>query len=310
MKWSFVYMGGGRDLAQVVEGDGPGAPALHLLEVVAALHVPHEDQALQGLDVRPRGDHIDGDGNARMVVVAELGEDRLRIFVGQIGHLLAEGVSFPELLPDDLDDVVGMAVGLGKDEGLGHLFSLGEDLRPVFLVGLDDRADLVGIHHLFVQRFGRIGDILVQLLPALLAGELLPDIDVFALPDDGALLRDLGFDQIDVVADVDPVGDGLFVGVFADDVLVEKAEGPLIRRGREADQEGVEIFEDLFPEVVDAAVAFVDDDEIEEFDGELRVVNDGQGLALAPNRSRRDGFLRPLPPAPRLSEWNRGAGSC
>ena len=147
---------------------------------------------------------------------------------------------------------------------------------------LDDRADLVGIHHLIVQPLGRIGHIFVQLLPAFLAGELFPDIDVFALPDDGALLRDLCFDQIDVVADVDPVGHGLFVGVFADDILVEKAEGPLIRRGRESDEKGVEVFEDLLPEVVDAAVAFVDDDEIEEFDGEFRVVNHGQGLALAP----------------------------
>jgi hypothetical protein len=37
----------------------------------AALHVAHEEQALQRLDVGAGGDHVHGDGDARVVAVAE-----------------------------------------------------------------------------------------------------------------------------------------------------------------------------------------------------------------------------------------------
>jgi len=72
------------------------------------------------------------------------------------------------------------------------------------------------------------------------------------------------------------------MGIFADDILVEKAEGPLIRRGRESNEKGVEIFQYLFPEVVNAAVAFIDHDEIEKLYRKFGVVHHGQGFALAP----------------------------
>ena len=87
--------------------------------------------------------------------------------------------------------------------------------------------------------------------------------------DGDAFLGDFGFDPIDVVADVHAIGDGLDVGVFGDEVLVEEAEGGLAGSGGEADEEGVEVFEDLPPQVVDGAVAFVDDDEVEGLDGDL-----------------------------------------
>ena len=49
-----------------------------------------------------------------------------------------------ELLADDLDDVLGVAVVLGEDEGLGHLGAAGEDVgeQPV-AERLDDEPDLV-----------------------------------------------------------------------------------------------------------------------------------------------------------------------
>ena len=40
--------------------------------------------------------------------------------------------------------------------------------------------------------------------------------------------------------------------------------------GGEANEEGIEVFEHLAPEVVDGTVAFVDDDDIEFFDGDSR----------------------------------------
>ncbi len=66
--------------------------------------------------------------------------------------------------------------------------------------------------------------------------------------------------------------------VFHDEVLLEEAEGLLGRRGGEADERGVEVFEHLPPEVVDGAVALVGDDEVEFLDGESGVVFDRDGF--------------------------------
>jgi hypothetical protein len=128
-----------------------GAAAFHLLEVAAGLHVAHEEQAFERLHVGAGGDHVHGDGDARVVFVAELGEDGLGVFLVLVGDLFAEGVSFAELLADDLDDVVGVGVGLGEDEGLGDLElaigigAVGEDLRELVAEGADDGADLRGL---------------------------------------------------------------------------------------------------------------------------------------------------------------------
>ena len=56
--------------------------------------------------------------------------------------------------------------------------------------------------------------------------------------------------------------------VFHDQVLVEEADRLLAGRGRQADEVGVEIVQHLPPDGVDGAVALVDDDEVEEFDGQ------------------------------------------
>ncbi len=89
-----------------------------------------------------------------------------------------------------------------------------------------------------------------------------------------AALGDLGADAVDVVVDVDAVGDGLLVGVLHDQVLVEEAEGLLVGRGGQADQIGVEVLQHLPPEVVDRAVALVGDDEVEGLERDGRVVDD------------------------------------
>ena len=128
-----------------------------------------------------------------------------------------------------------------------------------------------------------IDDILIQLFPALLAGELFPAVHILAFPDIAAFFGDLRFDEIDVAAHIDAVGNGLLVGVFADHVLIEKAEGSIVGRGGEADQEGVEVVQHLFPEVVDAPVAFVDDDEVEELNGQFRVISYRHRLPFLPS---------------------------
>ena len=59
---------------------------------------------------------------------------------------------------------------------------------------------------------------------------------------------------------------------------MKKANGLFGGCGGEANEEGIEVFEHLAPEVVDGAVAFVDDDDIELFDGDAGVVADGPGF--------------------------------
>jgi len=95
------------------------------------------------------------------------------------------------------------------------------------------------------------------------------------------LLGDAGVDQVDLVADIDAVGDGFFMAVVADDVFLEEAVGAVVGRRGEADQAGVEVVEHLLPEVVDTAMAFVDEDEVEEFGRDLGVVGyGGRGFGL------------------------------
>ena len=174
-----------------------------------------------------------------------------------------------------------MAVGLGEDEGLGHFFAAGEDGRQVVAEGADDGADLVRVDDVAVELGGGVGGVFVLLFPAFFAGQALALFDLLLGGDDGALLGDAGVDEVNLVADIHAVGDGFFMAVVADDVLLEEAVGAVVGRRGEADQAGVEVVEHLLPEVVDAAVAFVDEDEVEEFGRDFGVVGDGgRGFGL------------------------------
>ena len=55
------------------------------------------------------------------------------------------------------------------------------------------------------------------------------------------------------------------MAVLADNIFIEKAKGAFVRCCGQADQKGVEVVEHLLPEVVDGAVALVDDDEVKKF---------------------------------------------
>ena len=145
-------------------------------------------------------------------------------------------------------------------------------------IGLDDGANLVGGQDAAVELSGEPFFFLVEHFEAFLFGEAVADFDGGAGFDFVALLGELGFDAVDVVAHIDLVDHGVFVGVFGDEVLPKKADGLFGGCGGEANEEGIEVFEHLAPEVVDGAVAFVDDDDIERFDGDVGVVADGPGL--------------------------------
>jgi hypothetical protein len=97
------------------------------------------------------------------------------------------------------------------------------------------------------------------------------------------LLGDLRFDAINLVADIDAIGHGPFVVIFGDEVLVEETDSLLGGRGGEADEKGVEVFQHLPPEIVNGAMTFVGDHEIERLNGNGGIVGDflGAGIGLA-----------------------------
>ena len=191
-----------------------------------------------------------------------------------------EVVALAEFLAHDLDDVFGVGIVLGEDQGLGHPGAAGKDFaEQLVAVGLDDLADLVRRDHVAVELVGIVLKIVVELFPALLARVALHDLHGITGLYLGAGLGDSGADAVDVVVDIDAVGYGHFVVVFHHQVLVEEAEGLLAGRGGEADQVGVEVLQHLRPEVVDRAVAFVGDDDVEALDRDAGVVFDGLGAS-------------------------------
>lgn len=62
----------GGDALEQFGVDDAGAAPLHLPIVAAGANVPHEQQALHGLDVRARRNHVDGDGDSRVERPTEL----------------------------------------------------------------------------------------------------------------------------------------------------------------------------------------------------------------------------------------------
>ena len=174
-----------------------------------------------------------------------------------------------------------MAVVLGEDEGLGNLGAAREDLgEEPLLERADHEPDLVFGDHVPVELVGGVGQVVVEFGVALGAGAAVPMGDEPArLALQGRpLLGDPGPDAVDVEADVHAIGHGLLVAVFHHEVAVEEADGLGGRRGGQPDQEGVEVVEHLPPEVVDGAVALIDDDEVERLDGDVLVVDDRQRL--------------------------------
>ena len=152
-------LGVGGDALQVVGLDDAHAAAFHLLEEGAGLDGAHEHDDFERLDVGAGGDHVDGDGDARHGAGAELVDEVLGLRAGgAVGDLLAEVVALAEFLAHDLDDVLGVGVVLGEDEGLGHLGAAGEDFGEQLVAeGADDGADLVRGDHVAVELVGVVG---------------------------------------------------------------------------------------------------------------------------------------------------------
>jgi len=80
------------------------------------------------------------------------------------------------------------------------------------------------------------------------------------------LLCNLRLDQVIIKADIYTVDDRLLVRIFADNILIKIPKCPVIRRCRQTDLKCVEILKDLFPQVIDTSMAFVDNDKIKKFE--------------------------------------------
>ena len=156
----------------------------------------------------------------------------------------------------------------------------GKDFRQLLLERADHEANLVLGHHVTVKLVGGVGQVVVKFLVLLALGAAIPvrHEDARLSSELGPVLGDLRFDAVHVVADVHAIDHGLLVGVVLHQIAAEEADGLRGRRGGQADQEGVEVFQHLPPDVVDAPVALIDHDEVERLDGDFRVVDDRQRL--------------------------------
>ena len=89
---------------------------------------------------------------------------------GAVGDLLAEVVALAELLAKDFDDIFGVGVVLGEDQGLGHFGAAGKDFgEELVLEGSDDGADLVRGDHVAVELVGIVGEVVIK-FPIVFAG--------------------------------------------------------------------------------------------------------------------------------------------
>lgn len=213
--------GVGRHRLQLARVDDANAAALHLLEEHAALDRPHEHDDLDRPDVGAGADHVHGDGDARLEAVAERLDQVARLGSGHlVGDLLAEVVAAAELVADDLDDVLGMAVVLGEDQRLRHLPPARKDVgEEAVTEPADDGTDLVARHHAAVELGGGVGDVVVRPFPAPLPRLPVPVLDhrVGRRLDGGALAGDPRPDVVDLEVDVDAVGDRALVVVLLPD---------------------------------------------------------------------------------------------
>src|SRR5439155_2937773 len=160
------------------------AAALHLLEEPAAANRAHEGDNFEWPDVSAGSDHVHGDSDARIVAVAEGRKKVFRLNAsidpGDLFYLLAIGrfflddhpccaspicdllgevVPLAELLAQNLNDIVGVAVVLGKDQCFGHFGAARENLREETVSkGLNDGANLVFGNYIAVELVGRIAE--------------------------------------------------------------------------------------------------------------------------------------------------------
>ena len=177
-----------------------------------------------------------------------------------------------------------MGVVLGEDERFRDLSAVrkrgGQQALPKLL---QHGANLALGHDVPVHLVGGVGEVVLQQFQAFLARQLvaLGHVGrVLAGFDGGAFFGNARLDAVNVEIHVHAVQHGLVVAILHHQILVEEAQHLAGWRGGEADQESVEVQQHLAPQIVDGAVALVDDDEVEELRRNLGVVGHRRRLAL------------------------------
>ncbi len=149
-----------RNFFQIVKTDDAGSASFHLLKVVSAFYISHKEQAFQRLHVSACGNHIYRNGNAGIIIVTELSQYRFRVFIGPIGYFFAKAVFFVKLFAYNLNNIVSVAVGFGKNQCFRYfkmtllIKAVGEHLWQMLFEGSDNQTNLVWIHDVFIQLFG------------------------------------------------------------------------------------------------------------------------------------------------------------
>ena len=87
-----------------------------------------------------------------------------------------------------------------------------------------------------------------------------------------AVLGDIRYDAVDIIANADAIGYSALVAVLHNQVLVEEAQGLLGWSGGETNDEGIEILEHLSPKMIDGAMSLVGYYEVEGFYGDGGVI--------------------------------------
>ena len=105
---------------QLFEATGAGAATFHLLVITPAFDVAHKEQHFQRPNVGAGSDHIDRNSYSRVILIAELLQHRFGILLAAVGDLLAKLVLLREFLPNDLDDIICVAVAFGKYQHFGR----------------------------------------------------------------------------------------------------------------------------------------------------------------------------------------------
>ena len=232
------------DHLQVFQFQYSGSATEHLLVVALAADIAHKDQTFQRLYICTGGDHFYRHCDARIELVSEIAES-LICLLRFAGDLLAEFISLSEHFSDDLNNIIRMAVVLCKDQRLWYIISARKQLcKYLVTISLDDRTDLAWIHNVHIQHSRIIGHILIHLTPSFCTGKTIP-VFRHTLHDHRAVLGDLGINQIDILANIHTVNDGLLTGILADNVLIEERKCPFLRCRRQADNKGIEILQYL-----------------------------------------------------------------
>ena len=187
-----------------------------------------------------------------------------------------------------------MAIGLRENQCFWHFLTVGKHFRQTVAEGADHGTNLVRIDDRHVELLSAVGLVFVLLPPPFGAGQSFTLFDQLLSLQSAAGSCDLRIDQIYFITDIDPVRHRLFVRIFADDVLLEEAVGAIVGCRGKTDKKAVEIFDNLSPQIVDRAVTFVDDDDIEEFGRQFRIVNDWQAFLADLSSLRRIFIFRSL----------------